>query len=256
MRLWAAWGWHLALCVSGQLRHLLTLIPLTVSCQHGHRHRCNCHGNGISWLPGCHQGEQVPASKRKLNLHTYAEDFFNDSRQFNSSVTLSLLLFFLTSLHHSCKDWQKCPAEKTSYMLNVSAHLHSGRRPAGTLQCVCIHVLARTSQRQTSDRGSVCIVSNLRGSQVKLRASSGIFHFCKWTPLHSCHFHGFGHRSCQSKPHVLPIWLNYCPACSQHNKAKPILRPNNWDCSIIPYTERIFWELHLTLYKNFLLSTS
>lgn len=72
MWLWAARRGHLALCVSGQLRYLLALIPLTVSCQHGHRHWRHRHGNGLSRMPGCHQGEQVPASERELNLLTYA----------------------------------------------------------------------------------------------------------------------------------------------------------------------------------------
>lgn len=74
MWLWAARRGHLAICVSGQLCHFLTLIPLTVSCQHGNHYRCHCHGNGLFWLPGCHQGEQVPASERELstNLHSTA----------------------------------------------------------------------------------------------------------------------------------------------------------------------------------------
>lgn len=71
MWLRAAGRGHLALCVAGQLRHLLALIPLTVRCQYGHRHRSHRHGNGLSRLPGCHQGEQVPASEREFNLHTY-----------------------------------------------------------------------------------------------------------------------------------------------------------------------------------------
>lgn len=75
MWLWAAWRGHLAVCFSGQLRHFLALIPITVSRQHGHRHRRHRHGNGLPWLPGCHQGEQVPASERKLNLNTYASPF-------------------------------------------------------------------------------------------------------------------------------------------------------------------------------------
>lgn len=57
---------HLAVCVSGQLRHLLALIPLAVSSQHGHRHRRHRHGNRLPRLLGCHQGEQVPASECEL----------------------------------------------------------------------------------------------------------------------------------------------------------------------------------------------
>lgn len=67
MWLWAAWRGHLVVCVSRQLRHLLALIPLAVSRQHGHCHRRHRHGNGIPWLPGCHQGEQVPATECELN---------------------------------------------------------------------------------------------------------------------------------------------------------------------------------------------
>jgi len=67
VRLWAARRGHLALGVAGQLRHLLALVPLAVGRQHGHRHRRHRHGNGLSRLPGCHQGEQVPASEREFN---------------------------------------------------------------------------------------------------------------------------------------------------------------------------------------------
>lgn len=63
MRLRAAWRGHLALCLSGQLRHLLALSTRTVSRQHGYRHRSHRHGDRLSRLPGRHQGEQVPASE-------------------------------------------------------------------------------------------------------------------------------------------------------------------------------------------------
>lgn len=72
MRLRAAWRGHLALCLSGQLRHLLTLFTRTVGRQHGHRHRSHRHGDRLSRLPGRHQGEQVPASECEFKPNSFA----------------------------------------------------------------------------------------------------------------------------------------------------------------------------------------
>lgn len=66
VRLRAARRGHLAVSVPGQLCHLLALLPLAVSSQHGHRHRRHRHGNRLPRLLGCHQGEQVPASEREF----------------------------------------------------------------------------------------------------------------------------------------------------------------------------------------------
>ena len=65
--LWAAWSGHLAVRVARQLCHLLPQLPLAVSSQPGHRHRHHRHGDGLPWLPGGHQGEQVPPPQCKLD---------------------------------------------------------------------------------------------------------------------------------------------------------------------------------------------
>lgn len=83
MWLWAARRRHLAVCVSGQLRHLLALIPLAVSSQHGHRHRRHCHGNRLPRLLGCHQGEQVPASECELIFKYICHSCYNQDIHFS-----------------------------------------------------------------------------------------------------------------------------------------------------------------------------
>lgn len=72
MWLRAARRGHLALRLSGQLRHLFTLFARAVGCQHGHRHRRHRHGDRLPRLPGLYQGEQVPAAERELNLNAFA----------------------------------------------------------------------------------------------------------------------------------------------------------------------------------------
>lgn len=96
MWLWATWRGHLAVCISGQLRHLLPLISRAVGRQHGHRHRRHRHGDRLPRLPGCHQGEQVPASEREFNLKSYATLSYNTDNWPNSCF---LTLSYKTPLH-------------------------------------------------------------------------------------------------------------------------------------------------------------
>lgn len=94
MWLWAARRRHLAVCVSGQLRHLLALIPLAVSSQHGHRHRRHCHGNRLPRLLGCHQGEQVPASECELIFKYICHSCIRHILLSQSPILLLLYLLF------------------------------------------------------------------------------------------------------------------------------------------------------------------
>lgn len=196
MWLWAAWRGHMAVCVSRQLRHLLALIPLAVSRQHGHCHRRHRHGNGIPWLPGCHQGEQVPASECELNLSM--QDLLSETRlplhttttdptPFLSFPAISgpLLLMFLLIAHaniggdglsHMCLYTHTCcsQANTKSYQYLSSSWYHSGRRRVtGGVQCA----LCRTSG---ADKG-------------RLELSSGILPSCKLTAPCLCSFNRFGH---------------------------------------------------------------
>lgn len=105
VRLRAARRGHLAVGVSGQLRHLLTLIPLAVRRQHGHRHRSHRHGNRLSRLPGGHQGEQVPAPEREYHLHIYYNNTHKSSSHTASSPSPSLLLVTSPPVTaHCCGD--------------------------------------------------------------------------------------------------------------------------------------------------------
>lgn len=171
MWLWAAWRGHLAVCVSRQLRHLLALVPLAVSRQHGHCHRRHRHGNRIPWLPGCHQGEQVPASECELNLsipikydtHLLLHTTTTDPTPLLSFPTISghLLLTFLLIVHANIGR------DGLSHMY-VYTPTHAVHRP--TQSPISIFFQLVPQWQETSDRSSVCIVSNLRGWQRKIRA--------------------------------------------------------------------------------------
>lgn len=53
----------MALGFSGQLRHSLSLLPLTLCRQPHHHPRHRGHGDRFPGLPGCHQREQVPPAE-------------------------------------------------------------------------------------------------------------------------------------------------------------------------------------------------
>lgn len=63
VRLWSAGSRDLAVHVSGELRHILSLLPLTLSCQSGHHPGLHRHGDRLPGLHGCHQGEQVSVAE-------------------------------------------------------------------------------------------------------------------------------------------------------------------------------------------------
>lgn len=60
---WAAGGGGVALGVSGQLRHPVTLLPLDLRRQPHHHTWHRHHGDRFPGLPWGHQGEQVSASE-------------------------------------------------------------------------------------------------------------------------------------------------------------------------------------------------
>lgn len=221
MWLWAAWRGHLAVCVSGQLRYLFALIPLAVSRQHGHRHRRHRHGNGIPRLPGCHQGEQVPASERELNLRTYAKPIITKTH-IRPTTNSTPFFFFTLSLHppldiflsrspsspmqilaemscgdslsHMCLYTYTCCSQASEnsavyQRLSSSWNLSGSRRVTGGVQCA----LYRTSG---ADKG-------------RLELSSGFLPFCKLTPTRSCRFNGFGHSPVKE----LSIKRAFCASC-------------------------------------------
>lgn len=63
--MWVVGCGHLAVCFAGQLCHFLPLLPLPLSRQSGHYFGLRRHGNGLSGMPRCHQGEQVPVAECK-----------------------------------------------------------------------------------------------------------------------------------------------------------------------------------------------
>lgn len=64
-RVWIARRRRVAVGLSGQLRHAVALFPVALRRQPHHQPRHRRHGDGLSGLPGRHQGEQVPAAERE-----------------------------------------------------------------------------------------------------------------------------------------------------------------------------------------------
>lgn len=94
-RVWIVGCWRVAVGVSGQLRHPVALLPVALRRQPHHHPWHGRHGDGVPGLPGCHQGEQVPAVECECTtvptMHHYSSHL---DISFSQSELLSVLLEF------------------------------------------------------------------------------------------------------------------------------------------------------------------
>lgn len=67
---WPVGRWRVALRVTGQLRHAVALLPVALRRQPHHHAGHGGDGDGVSGMPGRHQGEQVSAAERECTTIT------------------------------------------------------------------------------------------------------------------------------------------------------------------------------------------